>query len=61
MAKNASKHMTRMVELEEQQRRRRETRQGSKPQVTQGLTLLLYSQPLISRRIVVFALTLVAR
>ena len=48
MAKNASKHMTRMVELEEQQRRRRETRQGSKPQVTEGLTLLLYSQPLHS-------------
>lgn len=37
MAKNASKHMTRMVELEEQQRRRRETRQGSKPQVKNPL------------------------
>lgn len=33
MAKNATKHMTRMVELEEQQRRRREARQGSRPQV----------------------------
>lgn len=37
MAKNASKHMTRMVELEEQQMRRRETRQGSKPQVKNPL------------------------
>merc|ERR1719154_576304 len=37
MAKNASKRMTRMVELEEQQMRRRETRQGSKPQVKNPL------------------------